>query len=257
MGGGSAGALNPAFTPPGHAGAMPAPAPPHPPTVTGPPTPAQPLRGLTVLLVEDSRFAADALRLSLGALGARLRRAETLAAAHRHLAAYRADLVIVDMGLPDGRGCDLIRALSGATAPRPLVLGTSGDPATATAARAAGAAHFLPKPLPGPAGLRRALAPHLPGRAGLLMAAAGGRSAQPDPQTLRDDLLRALALLDAPGPADAAADFVAGLARSAQDDDLGRLAGALRSPADAAARPALQKAIGARLARLPPPFAQH
>lgn len=232
---------------------MPATTSPHPPHPAGPPTAGLPLRGLTVLLVEDSRFAADALRLSLGALGARLRRAETLAAADRHLAAYRADLVIVDMGLPDGRGDVLIRTLAGARPPRPPVLATSGDPGTATAARAAGAAGFLPKPLPGPAGLRQVLAPHLPGRAGLLMGSDRGRGALPDPQALRDDLTRALTLLDAGAPDHGTADFVAALARGTGDADLLRLAQADHS---AAARAILRAAIAGRLRRLPPPFAK-
>ena len=59
---------------------------------------APPLRGITILAVEDSRFASEALRLMCNRLGARLRRAETLSAAHSHLRLYRPDLVIVDLG---------------------------------------------------------------------------------------------------------------------------------------------------------------
>ena len=44
-----------------------------------------PLQGITVLAVEDSRFACDALRLLCQRSGARLRRAETLEAARAHL----------------------------------------------------------------------------------------------------------------------------------------------------------------------------
>ena len=87
-----------------------------------------PLRGVTVLAVEDSRFASDALRLMCRRLGARLRRAESLQAAASHLRLYRPDVVIVDLGLPDGRGEALIAEVV-ARKPRVVVLGMSGDAA--------------------------------------------------------------------------------------------------------------------------------
>ncbi|TMV53287.1 response regulator, partial [Thioclava sp. BHET1] len=58
------------------------------------PTPERPLLGLTCLAVEDSRFACEALRLLCQHSGARLRRADCLAAAHRHLRVYRPDVLI-------------------------------------------------------------------------------------------------------------------------------------------------------------------
>ena len=66
-------------------------------------TAALPLRGVTVLMVEDSRVTCDALRLIFQRTGARLRRAETLLAARTHLESYRPDLVIVDLGLPGAK----------------------------------------------------------------------------------------------------------------------------------------------------------
>ncbi len=71
-----------------------------------------PLQGLTLLAVEDSRFASDALRLLSQRSGARLRRAESLEAAWAHLRVYRPDVILVDLGLPDGRGETLIRRLA-------------------------------------------------------------------------------------------------------------------------------------------------
>lgn len=60
--------------------------------------------------MEDSRFTCDALRL-LCQRGARLRRAETLAAAQAHSWLYRPDALLVDLGLP-GRGETLIATLA-------------------------------------------------------------------------------------------------------------------------------------------------
>ncbi|MGB4827110.1 MAG: response regulator, partial [Paracoccaceae bacterium] len=97
-----------------------------------------PLQGVTVLAVEDSRFTCDALRLLCQRSGARLRRAETLDAARAHLRVYRPDVILVDLGLPDGRGEGLIRRLAAGRPDRPVLLGISGDPAGRAAALAAG-----------------------------------------------------------------------------------------------------------------------
>lgn len=123
---------------------------------------ALPLQGLTVLAVEDSRFASDALRLMCQRAGARLRRAETLETARAHLRTYRPDVVIVDLGLPDGRGEALIRDLV-LSARRPaVILGTSGAEGGRSAALAAGADGFLDKPFESLAAFCLALRRHLP-----------------------------------------------------------------------------------------------
>jgi PleD family two-component response regulator len=80
--------------------------------MTRPPTAERPLLGQTVLVVEDSRFACEALRMICQRSGARIRRADSLKSAARHLRTYRPGIILIDVGLPDGSGLDLVRDLS-------------------------------------------------------------------------------------------------------------------------------------------------
>lgn len=190
-----------------------------------------PFAGLTALLVEDSRFAAEGLRLMWRRGGGRLRRAETLAQARLHWRTYRPDVVIVDLGLPDGRGEDLIRDLvdgsNSAVSGKPaLILGLSGDPDGRAAALAAGAGGFLEKPLPSFAQFQSLIELHLP------RSTVGGAAsvietlpeAYPtDGLGLRDDLLQVLKLLQH-GVSDSVRSYIArfliGLARTANDSEM-------------------------------------
>ncbi len=216
-------------------------------TTAAAPRPALALQGVTLLVVEDSRFASDALRLLAQRSGARMRRADSLAAAHRHLLLYRPDVVIVDHGLPDGDGTALIRVLSRQVA-RIVVFGTSGDPDARRAALAAGAAGFLEKPMGSLAAFQAVLLAALPGRAppGL---PAGADPPPPDPLALREDLVQAARLLD--GPAEGrgyAAAFVGSVARSA--GDAGLAAAHLRGD-----HAALERLVRRRLRDTPGAFA--
>jgi CheY-like chemotaxis protein len=213
-----------------------------------------PLQGITILAVEDSRFASEALRLLCQRSGARLRRAETLQAAARHLSLYRPDVVIVDLGLPDGDGADLIRTLSRDRAFCPVVLATSGDPAGNTLALAAGAAAFLSKPPESLAAFQRVILRLLRGP---VAAVEDGPShpLRPDTLALRDDLSHAAALLAATrGAAQRryVAGFLGSLAQSADDALLARAAD--EAAAHEAGLPRLAALVSERLSAAPEAF---
>lgn len=182
-----------------------------------------PLHGLTILAVEDSRYACEALRLMCLRAGARLRRAETLAAARNHLRLYQPDVVIIDLGLPDGRGEALIRDLLLSPRRPAVILGTSGNPDGHGLALAAGADGFLDKPLQSLAFFCRALRNHLPG---LQTGALDDRAFAPDPLALQDDLTRAAAALGDPAKRHYVTGFLLGVAHHAHDTALARAASA-------------------------------
>ena len=175
-----------------------------------------PLHGIALLIVDDSRFTCDALRLILQRAGAKLRRAESLEIARLHLAFHRPDLAIIDLGLPDGRGQDLIAELASEGLP---VLGLSGDPEGHDAALDAGAAGFLEKPIASVAGLVR-LIRQLATGAGPLDREPDTAPPPADPMALRDDLLRALGLITGSGDPGYAQSFLRSLARAAGDTAL-------------------------------------
>ncbi len=185
-----------------------------------PVTPDRPLQGQTVLVVEDSRFACEALRLLCQRSGARIRRADTLRAARRHLQTYRPSIMIVDLGLPDGDGCELIAELSAASQRIPVIVGMSGDDGAADRATAAGADAFLSKPLASLAAFQRTLAAAMPEG---LPAPARDEAIVPDRLAVRDDLARiAAALVGRVDDAvlDYAIQFLSGVASSAGDHEL-------------------------------------
>ena len=189
----------------------------------------RPLFGVTLLLVEDSRLACEAVRLMCLRSGARLRRADCLRAAERHLRCYRPGVVIVDLGLPDGSGLDLIGALARQRPRLPALIATSGDLGAETAALAAGADRFLPKPVESLASFQALILSLLPDQPRAALEAGAEGPLTPDPLALHDDLARAAELLDPAATADLGyvARFLSGLALSAHDPDLRRAAEAL------------------------------
>lgn len=184
-----------------------------------------PLRGVTVLAVEDSRFASEALRLMCRRMGARLRRAESITAARSHLKLYRPTVMIVDLGLPDGRGEELIREIVAKGAAAPVILGTSGDAEGRVMAMAAGAVGFLDKPLESFAAFQATLMRHLPDQ--IAAVADDEAPLAPDSLALRDDLAHAAALIEAGTDAQSQqylSGFLTGVARHAHDTALAEAA---------------------------------
>lgn len=210
------------------------------------------LQGLTILLVEDSRFASDGLRRLAMAGGARLRRAESLALARRHLATYRPDVVMVDIGLPDGSGLELVHDLTCRCLGTPVVLALSGDPGLEARALQAGAMAFLCKPIGSLSEFQHAVLRHLPGReaGGCDQAELGA-----DPLALLEDLSLAKSMLARQlGTAQRSylARFLCGLARATDDPDLALAAATLHShPED---QTTLHALINHRIAAQGPPI---
>ena len=192
------------------------------------PTAARPLLGLTVLVIEDSRYACEAMRLLCLRSGARIRRADSLKSARRHLQVYRPGATIVDLGLPDGNGADLISELVNGT-PRPdVVLGLSGDPDGEALAMRAGADGFLSKPIVSVSSFQHALLSHLPeDRHPKGVRVISEDEIEPDPIAFQDDMAHVADVLDTRDDdkaLDYIAQFLGGVARIAKDDVLAKAA---------------------------------
>jgi DNA-binding response OmpR family regulator len=171
-------------------------------------------------------------------IGMRFRRADCLRSARRHLATYRPSLMLIDLGLPDGSGLDLIAELRQCDGRFP-VLAMSADTALRGPADEAGADGFLEKPLASLNRFRQLLRHHLAAQDGTGAAGhvsppvpdAEGRAAlrQPDPLALRDDLVRAEKILtEEPAQRGYVAEFLGGLASCTGDADLAHAAASMR-----------------------------
>ncbi|MBE1296599.1 response regulator [Phycobacter azelaicus] len=188
------------------------------------PTKRRPLLGLTILVVEDSRFACEALRLLCLRSGARIRRADCLKSARRHLKEYRPSVVIADVGLPDGSGTELISEISHVSPRVSVILAISGDETKASEALEAGADGFLAKPITSLAAFQQAILSRLPAdRQPAGLHELTDETIEPDLLAFRDDMAHAADVLseDQEGKTlDYLAQFVAGVARSAGDAPL-------------------------------------
>lgn len=187
------------------------------------PTARRPLLGLTVLIVEDSKFASEAVRQLCLRSGARIRRADSLENARRHLAVYRPTVLMVDVGLPDGSGVELIETLSAVHPRIEVILGISGDPNVQDAVLAAGADGFIEKPMANLAAFQAAILSFLPSdRQPPGPRKVADEVVAPDPIALRDDLNHIAEVLKDQGDTDIGyvTQFLGGLARCVDDQDL-------------------------------------
>ncbi len=103
-------------------------------------------RPLTVLVVDDEPAIRRFLRASLKAAEYRVVEAGDAAGALRALIAEKPDLLILDLGLPDKSGLDLISALRKGTAPPIIVLSARDDERSKVEALDRGADDYLSKP---------------------------------------------------------------------------------------------------------------
>ena len=182
----------------------------------------RPLIGKTVLIVEDSRFICEAARLMCLHSGARLRRADSLAAARRHLNVYFPTIVIIDVSLPDGSGLQLTSELAGASPRISVILGTSGDDLMHHQSLKAGADGFLAKPFENLSCFQSTILQLLPveqkPKGPIVLQDA---PVLPDLITFRDDLVQALiSLKDYPSAKEEGfiRSFLAGVCAASGDD---------------------------------------
>lgn len=215
------------------------------------PSAGRPLLGQTILVVEDSRYACDAMRLMCLHSGSRIRRADCLMSARRHLQIYRPSVIIVDLGLPDGSGADLIAELDAGNPRISVILGTSGDEGAQQSALRAGADGFLIKPLKSIAYFQTTILDLLPeDRRPTTCHLFRNEEVKPDPMAYQDDMAHIADVLTGPTDVrtlDYAAQFLGGVARDANDTVL---AEAVQQLAASRAQGAPVTTLAARVAGL-------
>ena len=100
----------------------------------------------TVLLIEDERQIRRFLGATLGSHGYRMLAADTGAEGLTEAAAWQPDIVILDLGLPDMDGLEVLRRLREWSAVPVIVLSARGQEGDKVAALDAGADDYVSKP---------------------------------------------------------------------------------------------------------------
>jgi two-component system KDP operon response regulator KdpE len=103
-------------------------------------------QGLRVLVVDDERAIRRLLRAALTAQGHKIIEAETAEAGISAVTTERPDLIILDLGLPDLDGIEVVRRLREWSATPIIVLSVRGHEDDKIAALDAGADDYITKP---------------------------------------------------------------------------------------------------------------
>lgn len=109
-------------------------------------TPTATTAKTTVLVIDDEPQILRALRINLSVRGYDVVTAATGAAALRAAAERRPDVVILDLGLPDMSGIDVLAGLRGWMTAPVIVLSARMDPSQKVEALDAGADDYVTKP---------------------------------------------------------------------------------------------------------------
>ncbi|MBT4003393.1 MAG: response regulator, partial [Chloroflexi bacterium] len=103
---------------------------------------------LTILIVEDEKHARENIRDILGAKGFNTIEADTLKSARKQIDLGNADIILLDVMLPDGNGPTLLEETAHINPRPPIILVTGhGDIEMAVKAMKNGAHDFLQKPI--------------------------------------------------------------------------------------------------------------
>ncbi|AEF42682.1 response regulator [Hoyosella subflava] len=100
----------------------------------------------TVLVVDDENQILRALRITLAAHGYTVKTAADGSAALRAVATEKPDIVVLDLGLPDIEGTDVIHGIRGWSTVPIVVLSARTDSGDKVAALDAGADDYVTKP---------------------------------------------------------------------------------------------------------------
>lgn len=105
-----------------------------------------PTNRLKALIVDDEKAIRRFLRSTLIAEDFEVVEAETIAQARAAAESFKADLVVLDLGLPDGDGSTLIQPLAALSKPAILVLSALDEETRKVQALDLGADDFVTKP---------------------------------------------------------------------------------------------------------------